>query len=117
MFDPIHRTIFPAMDIRQRKKMATAQPVSPQDLETHLSHLTGWSVVKGKLHRELRFPNFVAAFGFMTKVALLAERMNHHPEWSNVYKTVIIDLSTHETGGTISQRDIELAQQINQLLE
>ena len=60
------------------------------------------------------FADFVEAFGFMTRVALLAETANHHPEWSNVYNRVEIDLTTHDAGG-ITERDFKLAQRINQL--
>ena len=69
------------------------------------------TLVAGKLHRELRFPDFVRAFGFMTSVALVAESMNHHPEWSNVYGRVTIDLTTHDAGG-ITALDLELARRI-----
>ncbi len=68
-----------------------------------------------RLFREFVFTDFVDAFAFMTKVALLAERADHHPEWSNVYKRVTIHLSTHEVGG-ISDRDFKLATEINALL-
>lgn len=74
-----------------------------------------WSIEGGKLHRELRFDDFVGAFGFMSRVALVAERMNHHPEWSNVYNTVRIDLTSHDVSG-ISERDLQLAAQIDALL-
>lgn len=75
--------------------------------------LRGWAVRDGKLHREYRFGNFVEAFGFMTRVALLAEAANHHPDWSNVYNRVVIDLVTHEAGG-ITRRDLELAAKIEE---
>lgn len=71
-----------------------------------------WSVVGGKLHRELQFADFVAAFSFMTRVALLAEKRDHHPEWRNVYNRVVIDLVTHDAGNAITQADVELAQAI-----
>jgi|TARA_B110000908_G_C10124551_1_gene389218 4a-hydroxytetrahydrobiopterin dehydratase len=74
-----------------------------------------WSIKQGKLYREFKFLNFVSAFGFMTKVAILAEKANHHPEWSNVYSKVIISLTTHEVGG-ISIRDFELAHKISKLI-
>jgi 4a-hydroxytetrahydrobiopterin dehydratase len=74
-----------------------------------------WSIKEGKLHREFKFPDFVAAFGFMTKVAILAERANHHPEWSNVYSRVVINLTTHDVGG-LSKRDFDLAQEISILI-
>jgi 4a-hydroxytetrahydrobiopterin dehydratase len=79
-----------------------------------IASLEGWSVVEGKLHKEFKFANFVEAFGFMSKVAIVAEKMNHHPEWFNVYNKVAIDLTTHDAGG-ISQNDLELAKQIEAL--
>lgn len=96
--------------------MSEPHSLTAQELESHLQQLADWSVVNGKLHREFVFKDFVDAFGFMTKVAILAEVMAHHPEWSNVYKTVVIDLVTHETGGTVTARDVELAGKINKLL-
>jgi 4a-hydroxytetrahydrobiopterin dehydratase len=84
-------------------------------IEANLEELPGWDLKDEKLHRELKFKNFVQAFGFMTQAAIIAERMDHHPEWSNVYSRVIIDLTTHEAGG-ISQQDFELAQNINSIL-
>jgi 4a-hydroxytetrahydrobiopterin dehydratase len=82
--------------------------VSEDALALHLAAHPGWQVVDGKLHRELRFPDFVEAFGFMTRAAIVAQGMDHHPEWSNVYGTVVIDLVTHSAGG-ISGNDLELA--------
>jgi 4a-hydroxytetrahydrobiopterin dehydratase len=79
-----------------------------------LTELPSWRLEDGKLRREFVFGNFVEAFGFMTRVALLAERADHHPEWSNVYKRVTIMLSTHEVGG-LSERDFELAAEIDAL--
>lgn len=76
--------------------------------------LDGWALREGKLHREYHFPTFVRAFGFMSGVALLAERHDHHPEWSNVYGRVVIDLVTHDAGG-VSQRDLTLATAIEAL--
>jgi 4a-hydroxytetrahydrobiopterin dehydratase len=89
--------------------------LTDDEVRAGLEALDGWSVLSGKLHRELKFSNFVEAFGFMSRVALLAERADHHPEWFNVYSTVSIDLQTHDAGG-ISQRDFDLAHQINALL-
>ena len=74
-----------------------------------------WVVDGDKLHRDLQFNNFVEAFGFMAKVALLAESKNHHPNWSNVYNRVSIDLTTHDLGG-LSSLDVELASAIDALL-
>ena len=75
----------------------------------------GWAVVDGKLHRELEFHNFVEAFGFMSMVALLAEKANHHPDWSNSWNRVVIDLTSHDKG-QITDRDHELAGAINNAL-
>jgi 4a-hydroxytetrahydrobiopterin dehydratase len=85
--------------------------LTEDEIRRHLTTLPGWSLIGGRLHRELTFPDFRSAFAFMTSVALMAERMNHHPEWSNVYNRVTIDLSTHDAGG-ITAFDIELAKQI-----
>lgn len=82
--------------------------LSDSEIQAHLANLPGWRVEGGKLRRELAFPDFVAAFGFMTRCALLAEKRDHHPEWSNVYNKVVIDLVTHDAGG-ITERDVELA--------
>jgi 4a-hydroxytetrahydrobiopterin dehydratase len=92
-----------------------SEKLSADEIERRLGGLEGWSVEGGKLHRDFRFGDFVAAFGFMARVALLAESMNHHPEWSNVYDRVSIDLSTHDAGG-ISGLDFELAAKVNRLL-
>ena len=74
-----------------------------------------WGIKNDKLYKEFKFTNFISAFGFMTQVAILAERANHHPEWSNVYNKVKIYLITHEAKG-ISKRDFKLAQEIDKLI-
>jgi len=84
------------------------------ELKQELKKLEGWSVVKGKLHKEFKFENFAQAFGFMASVAIEAEGMNHHPDWFNVYDTVRINLVTHDLGG-IGTFDIELARKIEDL--
>ena len=73
-----------------------------------------WRLVDGKLEKEFKFPNFVAAFAFMTRVALQAEKLDHHPEWFNIYGKVRIQLSTHEAGG-ISDLDFSLARSIESM--
>jgi 4a-hydroxytetrahydrobiopterin dehydratase len=75
----------------------------------------GWTVVDGKLHREIEFHDFVEAFGFMSMVALLAEKANHHPNWSNAYNKVVVDLFSHDKG-EITDRDTNLANAINKAL-
>lgn len=84
------------------------------DVRSRLGQLHGWDLDDGRLHRRLEFDDFVSAFGFMSSVALVAERMNHHPDWSNSYRTVEIYLSSHDVGG-LSERDFELAGRIDAL--
>jgi 4a-hydroxytetrahydrobiopterin dehydratase len=93
----------------------SVEKMTLQQIEARLTDLSGWALKNEKLHRELKFKNFVQAWGFMTQVAILAEKANHHPEWFNVYSRVTIDLTTHEAGG-ISQRDFDLAKKINEIL-
>lgn len=76
---------------------------------------TGWEVVDGRLHRELTFADFSEAFGFMTRVALAAEKADHHPDWSNSWNTVTIDLVSHDAGG-LTERDVALAEAIDTLV-
>jgi 4a-hydroxytetrahydrobiopterin dehydratase len=92
------------------------QKLSDEQVQAELGSLAGWSVENGKLHRAFRFPDFVAAFGFMSRCALVAERMNHHPEWFNVYGLVRVDLTTHDCGG-LSERDFALARQMSRLAD
>jgi len=93
----------------------TVVALTAEQISTLAADLPQWSVVEGKLHRELRFADFNEAFGFMTRVALIAETMGHHPEWFNVWNKVVIDLTTHDAGG-LSTLDVRLAQRIEQLV-
>ncbi len=94
--------------------MASPSRLSVKELEAGLATLDRWTVVEGKLHREFRFADFSAAFGFMARAALAAEQLNHHPEWFNVYNKVIVDLTTHDAGG-ITTLDFELAEKMEEL--
>lgn len=91
-----------------------AQKLSDADVRARVDALEGWDLVDGKLHCDFKFENFVQAFGFMTSAAIVAEKMNHHPEWFNVYSKVAVDLTTHEAGG-ITELDFALANQMNEL--
>lgn len=93
--------------------MSTAK-LSTSEIESQLEKLPSWQLRDDKLYRQWKFADFVAAFGFMSKVALLAERANHHPEWRNVYNRVEIELTTHDAGG-ISAKDFLLAAEIDAL--
>jgi 4a-hydroxytetrahydrobiopterin dehydratase len=93
--------------------MATPR-LDGDEVTQRLAELPGWTVQDGKLHREYKFADFVEAFGFMAAAALVAERMNHHPEWFNVWSTVRIDLATHDAGG-ITANDFALAAAMERL--
>jgi len=93
----------------------SATKLSAAEIEARLDDLPDWGIDQHKLFRHFVFSNFVDAWGFMSQVALLAETMNHHPEWSNVYNRVEIYLTTHDADG-ISEKDFTLASQIDSLL-
>jgi 4a-hydroxytetrahydrobiopterin dehydratase len=88
--------------------------LSKQETAVGLRSLDGWSLAKRNLHRMFEFKDFTQAFAFMKRVALAAHRMNHHPNWSNAYNKVIIDLSTHSAGG-LTKIDFELARKIQKI--
>ena len=89
-----------------------AQPLTADQIAGLAEQLPGWQVLPDRLRRELRFVDFNAAFGFMARVALAAEALGHHPEWSNVWNRVTIELTTHDTGG-LSDLDLALARRID----
>ncbi|HEY2460344.1 MAG TPA: 4a-hydroxytetrahydrobiopterin dehydratase [Candidatus Acidoferrum sp.] len=93
-----------------------ARKLSDSEIQTLLPSARGWTLANGKLHREYKCKDFVTAFGNMTRVALVAESMNHHPEWFNVWNTVIIDLTTHSVKG-ISDFDFVLAEKIEDIFQ
>lgn len=86
-----------------------------KEAEKELSKIKGWLFKKDGIEKEFEFKDFVEAFGFMTKVSLLAEKANHHPEWSNVYKKVHIRLTTHDAGG-VTNKDFDLARKIDAVI-
>ncbi|MCL4169803.1 UNVERIFIED_CONTAM: hypothetical protein GTU68_046351 [Idotea baltica] len=93
-----------------------AERLKPEDRAAGLCGLPDWHTCEGRdaISRSFRFRDFRDAFAFMTQVALVAEKMNHHPEWSNVYRSVDITLSTHDAGG-LSRPDLEMASEIDRL--
>ena len=93
-----------------------AGKLSDEDVNAGVKDLRDWSLENGKLRREFRFANFVEAFGFMTSAAIESEKMNHHPEWFNVYNKVVVELTTHGAGG-ITGLDFKLARKMNKLAE
>lgn len=95
-------------------KVMSKDKMTTQEIAMALIKLPEWKVVNDKLNRVFQFKDFVAAFAFMTKVAMVAEKMNHYPELFNVYNSVTINLATHDVGG-ISTLDIELAGKVDAL--
>jgi 4a-hydroxytetrahydrobiopterin dehydratase len=89
--------------------------LTSEEATARLADIPGWGIADGALHREVELRNFVEAFGFMTKVALAAEKLNHHPDWSNSWNRVVIDISSHAEGG-ITDTCFALAAAVNQAL-
>ena len=100
----------------QEGEVIMAQKLSGDARKTALARVPGWSEVKDRdaISRKFEFKDFNEAFGFMARAALVAEKLDHHPEWFNVYKTVDVTLSTHDAGG-LTERDIKLAEAMNKL--
>ena len=88
--------------------------LNQSEIDEALKNLPGWEFTNNRLRAEFRFANFIQAFGFMASAALEAEKMNHHPDWSNSYNKVVIELSTHSAGG-LTAKDTALAQKIQAL--
>jgi 4a-hydroxytetrahydrobiopterin dehydratase len=86
-----------------------------EDLTAVLADLPGWEVKEGKLHKSYKFYSFAAAMGWMVSVAIHADKMDHHPEWSNVYNKVQVDLVTHDMDNAISNLDVDLAKKMEAL--
>ena len=88
--------------------MARDEVLADDDLQAALARHPAWAVVDGRLHRELTFPGFAQAFGFMAQVAVAAEKLDHHPDWSNSWNRVVIDITNHDAGG-LTARCFQLA--------
>ena len=89
--------------------------LSELEITEELKKLEGWEIKDNKLHKEIQFESFNQAFGFMTRASMEIEKMNHHPEWFNVYNRITIDLTTHDAGG-ITNNDVNLARILNSLI-
>ena len=96
--------------------MARPTKLDDDAVRARLASLPGWRFVDGKLHREIQFDDFAAAFGFMARMALVSESMNHHPDWSNVYDRVAVDLHTHDAGG-VTELDFAWAARASSALD
>jgi len=89
-----------------------ATPLTPAEIEAALAGLPGWVHARAALEKTFTFGGFREAFSFMTRVAFEAEALDHHPEWTNVYRRVTVRLNTHDAGGQVTARDVELARRI-----
>lgn len=89
--------------------------LSPTKIEAALRELPGWAFKREALTKTFEFPSFREAMGFMVRVAFEAEAMNHHPEWTNVYNRVAVRLNTHDAGGKVTAKDVELAGRIQKI--
>lgn len=94
-----------------------AEVLAEATVDRELQNLSGWQLSSGKIVTSLRFVDFVEAFAFMTEVAQVAEELNHHPEWTNVYNQISIELITHDAGPGLTLKDFQLAKRINNILE
>jgi 4a-hydroxytetrahydrobiopterin dehydratase len=92
-----------------------SKTLSPAKIETALEELPGWTFKRDALAKTFEFPSFREAMGFMVRVAFEAEAMNHHPDWSNVYNRVTVRLNTHDAGGKVTEKDLELATRIQKI--
>jgi 4a-hydroxytetrahydrobiopterin dehydratase len=92
-----------------------ATKLSDKEISAEMRKLPGWRVVNGNLHRVFEFKDFSAAFGFMTRAAIAAEKMDHHPDWSNSWNKVTVDLCTHSAGG-LTKNDFDLATKMQEIL-
>lgn len=89
--------------------------LSDAEIQEALTNLPGWEVADGKLHKTYKFGTFAQAVGWMMSAAIEIDKMDHHPEWSNVYNRVAVNLVTHDLGNAISNLDVELAQKLESL--
>jgi 4a-hydroxytetrahydrobiopterin dehydratase len=113
--NPVHQSNLAEIRIPAERWMdnSVMRKFSGPELKDALNTLPGWSVVNAKLHKEYKFADFIHAFGFMATAALAIEKMEHHPEWFNVYNRVTVDLTTHDAQG-ITQKDADLAKLLDE---
>jgi 4a-hydroxytetrahydrobiopterin dehydratase len=90
--------------------------LNDEELKNALDDLPGWQIVDGKLHKEFKFGSFAEAMGWMMSAAIQADKMDHHPEWCNVYNRVKVDLVTHDLGNAISNWDVDLAKKMDEFV-
>lgn len=91
--------------------------LSQEEIKEALNNLPGWQLQDGKLHKMFKFNSFAQAVGWMMSVAIFADKIDHHPEWANVYNRVTVDLVTHDLGNAISSWDVALAQKMEEFTQ
>lgn len=92
-----------------------SSPLSQKEIETALAGLSGWAFASDALIKEFKFTNFKDALAFLVRAGLEAEALDHHPEWTNVYNRVSVRLNTHDVGGKVTAKDVELAKRMEQV--
>ena len=95
--------------------MMTRRKLNQDEIDSALANLPGWQLQDGKLHKTFKFDSFARAVGWMMSVAIHADKMDHHPEWSNVYNRVTVNLVTHDLDNSVSSWDVDLAQKMEEL--
>lgn len=95
----------------------TKMTLSPEEIDQALQELSGWVVLNCKLHKQFKFKSFAQALGWMVSAGVEADKLDHHPEWTNVYNRVTVDLVTHDLGNAISNLDVDLARKMDFLAE
>lgn len=95
--------------------MSTRRKLTQAEIDEALTTMPGWQIKAGKLHKQFKFDSFAAALGWMVSVGIVADKIDHHPEWCNVYNRVTVDLATHDLDNAISTRDLDLAQHMERL--
>lgn len=108
-------SIAPIQKLRFEMKKVARRILENSEIAEALQNLAGWSANDGKLHKQFKFDGFIQAIGWMVSVAIAAEKLDHHPEWSNVYNRVDVTLTTHDMGNQISTWDIDLAKTMDNL--
>jgi 4a-hydroxytetrahydrobiopterin dehydratase len=92
-----------------------SRPLTPEEITSACAKLPGWTLERDALAKTFKFGSFREALSFMTRVAFEAEELNHHPEWTNVYNRVMVRLNTHDAGGKVTAKDVELATRMQKI--
>lgn len=111
------QTVYNVRQPSYHRVMTKRKALTQTEIATALETLAGWSVQDGKLHKQYKFKTFANAIGWMMSAAIEIDKMDHHPEWSNVYNKVTVNLVTHDLDNSISNLDVELAEKLDSLAQ